>query len=125
MRTFVLAQITFGITAGGKAAKPQQVMLMLISPETGAAAYVVAKAKKSAYSATLSLASLEKQIGKSVSASPAANCCCILAMQATSQVHTAARCTLSTRSHKVMTTISSATQCPAIACPWQRLHLAL
>lgn len=56
-------EISFAITLGGEAAKPQQVMVMVASPKTGAAAYAVAKAKKSIYTITVTLASLEKQIG--------------------------------------------------------------
>jgi hypothetical protein len=40
---------------------------MLVSPTPGAAAYAAAKIKKSTYSVSVSLSSLEKQIGKVVS----------------------------------------------------------
>jgi hypothetical protein len=54
----------------GSTFKPQQVMLLLVSQSTEAAAYVVGKAKRDGtHTLTISHAILEKQVGKLVSCS--------------------------------------------------------
>jgi hypothetical protein len=59
-------QLTFTPKVDGSAAKPQQAMLML-SANSGLAAYAVAKAKKDAsHTISVTQALVEKQIGKQV-----------------------------------------------------------
>ena len=62
----VHVQATFSVKKGSEAFKPQQVMLVLTSEETGVAAYAIGKAKRDAYTITINAAAVEKQLGKQV-----------------------------------------------------------
>lgn len=61
-------QLSFDVTLGGQAAKPQQVMILLRSAAGQLSAQLVGRSKKAgSYALTASLAAIEKQVGKAVS----------------------------------------------------------